>query len=163
LSDSRIDALARAVFDAYRDAGAMLATAESCTGGMIAAALTEIAGSSAVFDRGFVTYSNAAKTDMLGVDAGLILRVGAVSQEVAGAMAMGALAHSTASVAVSVTGIAGPGGGSTDKPVGLVWFGLATTKSATTESKVFQGDRESVRQHAAEHALSLLLAGLERL
>jgi nicotinamide-nucleotide amidase len=141
----------------------MLATAESCTGGMIAAALTDIAGSSAIFDRGFVTYSNAAKTDMLGVDAALIARVGAVSREVAAAMAMGVLARSRASVAVSVTGIAGPGGGSPEKPVGLVWFGLATAKGATTASMVFEGDRASIRRQAAEHALNLFLAGLERL
>jgi nicotinamide-nucleotide amidase len=163
LSEGQIDRLARAVFEAYRVAGIVLATAESCTGGMIAAALTDIAGSSAIFDRGFVTYSNAAKTDMLGVDAALIGRVGAVSPEVAGAMAVGVLARSQASVAVSVTGIAGPGGGSAEKPVGLVWFGLATAKGATTESQVFQGDRGSVRQQAAEHALNLFLAGLERL
>ena len=160
---SGIETLARAVFEHYRANGKMLATAESCTGGMIAAALTDIAGSSEIFDRGFVTYSNAAKTEMLGVDADLILRVGAVSAEVAEAMAVGVLARSKAGVAVSVTGIAGPGGGSAEKPVGLVWFGLATAKGVTTEQASFQGDRAGVRTQAAERGLSLLLAGLRRL
>jgi nicotinamide-nucleotide amidase len=109
----------------FAAAGLTVATAESCTGGLIAALLTEIAGSSAVFERGFVTYSNAAKTAMIGVPADLIAAHGAVSQEVAEAMAMGALAHSVASIAVAVTGIAGPGGGSAAKPVGLVHIAAA--------------------------------------
>ena len=108
-----------------RARGVMVATAESCTGGLIAGALTEIAGSSDVVDRGFVTYSNAAKTEMLGVPAALIAAEGAVSEAVARAMAEGALARSRAGVTVSVTGVAGPGGGSADKPVGTVWFGCA--------------------------------------
>src|SRR5215467_1603614 len=108
------------LLERYRRAGKKIATAESCTGGMVAAALTDIAGSSAAFERGFVTYSNAAKTEQLGVDAALIASKGAVSAEVAAAMAEGALKHAQAAVAVSVTGIAGPDGGSADKPVGLV-------------------------------------------
>ena len=108
-----------------RQNGVMISTAESCTGGMVAAALTDIAGASDVFDRGFVTYSNAAKAEMLGVDPALIALRGAVSSEVAAAMAMGAVTASGASLAVSITGIAGPGGGTAEKPEGLVWFGLA--------------------------------------
>ena len=151
------------VLNAFEAAGKMLATAESCTGGMIAAALTDIAGSSAVVERGFVTYSNAAKTELLGVDAGLIAAKGAVSREVAEAMAKGALAHAHADVAVSVTGVAGPGGGSAEKPVGLVWFGLAAGGKTTTAHEVFKGDRAAVRQQATEKALGLLLQGLARL
>ncbi len=155
-------ALARTVLDRYRAAGRMLATAESCTGGMIVAALTDIAGSSAVVERGFVTYSNAAKTELLGVDAALIAAKGAVSAEVAAAMAKGALAHSQAAVAVSVTGIAGPDGGSSEKPVGLVWFGLAAGDETTVEQHIFAGDRAAVRRQATERALGLLLDGLYR-
>lgn len=135
-------------------AGKMLATAESCTGGMIAAACTDLAGSSAWFDRGFVTYSNEAKTEMLGVDAALITAHGAVSEPVARAMAEGALAHSKADVAVAVTGIAGPSGGSVDKPVGTVWFAWAMRGRATlAECGHFAGDREAVRSQACLHAL----------
>jgi len=130
---------------------------------MIAAALTDIAGSSDVVERGFVTYSNAAKTEMLGVDAALITDHGAVSAEVAAAMAAGALTHSNAQVAVSVTGIAGPGGGSPTKPVGLVWFGLAAGGRVRTEREVFSGNRASVREQATARALGLLLDGLKRL
>ena len=130
---------------------------------MIVAALTDIAGSSAVVERGFVTYSNAAKTELLDVDAGLIAAKGAVSSEVAAAMAGGALGRSHAAVAVSVTGIAGPDGGSPDKPVGLVWFGLAAGGKTTTERAVFVGGRAAVRQQATEKALGLLLQGLARL
>jgi nicotinamide-nucleotide amidase len=151
------------VLEAFQAAGKMLSTAESCTGGMVAAALTDIAGSSAVVERGFVTYSNAAKTELLGVDAALIAAKGAVSSEVAEAMAKGALAHSHADVSVSVTGIAGPGGGSAEKPVGLVWFGLAAGGATTTERETFKGDRAAVRTQATEKALSLLLQGLASL
>src|SRR5262249_53163778 len=119
------EALARAVLDACRAHGIMLTTAESCTGGMIAAALTDIPGSSDVVDRGFVTYSNEAKMEMVGVRHATLAAHGAVSRETAVEMAAGALAHSRAGIALSVTGIAGPGGGSAEKPVGLVWFGLA--------------------------------------
>ncbi len=132
----------------------MLATAESCTGGLIAARCTELAGSSQWFERGFVTYSNAAKTELLGVDAALITTHGAVSEAVARAMATGALAHSPAQVAVAVTGIAGPTGGSADKPVGTVCFGWALADGRTrTVTRRFDGDRASVRWQAALFAL----------
>lgn len=134
----------------------MLATAESCTGGMIAAACTDLAGSSTWFERGFVTYSNAAKTEMLGVDAALIAQHGAVSEAVARAMAQGALLRSSAQVSVAVTGIAGPGGGSDAKPVGTVWFGWALPGLVHTECRHFEGDRAAVRQAAAHHALTTL-------
>ena len=131
----------------------MLATAESCTGGMVAAACTDLAGSSAWFERGFVTYSNAAKTQMLGVDALLITSHGAVSEPVARAMAQGALRHSAAQVALAITGVAGPGGGSVAKPVGTVWFGFAGPWGVHSELQHFGGDRAAVRQAAALHAL----------
>src|SRR4051794_40923797 len=119
--------LANALLQACHQRGIMLATAESCTGGMIIAALTDIAGSSAVVDRGFITYSNQAKMEMLGVAAATLDAHGAVSCETASEMAAGALARSRAGLSLAVTGIAGPGGGSADKPVGLVWFGVAVT------------------------------------
>ena len=131
----------------------MLATAESCTGGLIAAACTDLAGSSTWFERGFVTYANAAKTEMLGVDATLIDTFGAVSEPVARAMAVGALTHAHAQVAIAVTGVAGPSGGSADKPVGTVWFGFALANTVTTEVKHFAGDRSAVRQATVRHAL----------
>ena len=150
--------LAAAVLDRLRAAGQMVATAESCTGGMIAAALTDVPGCSDVVDRGFVTYSNAAKTEMLGVPALLIEQQGAVSAPVAAAMAEGALQRSQAAVAVAVTGIAGPGGGSADKPVGLVWFGLARRGTETvTVRRVFDGDRAAVRAQTVAAALMLVL------
>jgi nicotinamide-nucleotide amidase len=145
------------LLDACRAAAMTVATAESCTGGLVAAALTAIAGSSDVVDRGFVTYSNAAKTVMLGVPAALIESEGAVSEKVARAMAQGALHHSAATLAVSVTGIAGPGGGSAAKPVGLVWFGCARRGGAVrTLRRVFPGDRAAVRHAATMQALDLL-------
>jgi nicotinamide-nucleotide amidase len=135
----------------------MLATAESCTGGLIAAALTEIAGSSDVVDRGFVTYSNAAKAEMLGVPAALIGQHGAVSDPVARAMAEGAIRHSAADLAVSVTGIAGPGGGTAEKPVGLVYLGVARRGGeVSAERQVFSGDRRAIRLRTVERALALL-------
>ena len=134
----------------------MLASAESCTGGMIAAACTDVAGSSNWFERGFVTYSNAAKTELLGVDTGLIEQQGAVSEAVARAMAAGALARSKAQVSVAVTGVAGPGGGSAEKPVGTVWFGFAVGDQVTSEIKQFAGDRAAVRQATVEHAVQRL-------
>jgi nicotinamide-nucleotide amidase len=156
--------IAKRVVAAFKARGRMLATAESCTGGMVAAALTDIAGSSAVVERGFVTYSNRAKAQLLCVDPALIEAKGAVSQEVAEAMARGALAQSATDVAVAVTGIAGPDGGSADKPVGLVWFGLAVAGTpTTTDHLVFKGDRADVRRQATEKALALLLEGLDRL
>ncbi len=138
----------------------MLATAESCTGGMIAAACTDLAGSSAWFERGFVSYSNAAKTELLGVPAELIARHGAVSEPVVRAMASGALAHSRAQVAVAVTGVAGPSGGSADKPVGTVWFAWATPQGLWSERQVFAGDRAAVRSATVRHALAMLLQRL---
>lgn len=147
---------AEALLAACRAKGVRIATAESCTGGLIAAALTAIAGSSDVVDRGFVTYSNAAKSELLGVDPALIARVGAVSEEVARAMAEGALARSLAQLAVAVTGVAGPGGGSAAKPVGLVWFGLATPSGVSTGSMIFPGDRTAVRAATVVHAFGLL-------
>ena len=136
--------------------GWMLATAESCSGGLIAATCTDLAGSSAWLERGFVTYSNAAKTEMLGVDAALIAQHGAVSEPVARAMATGALQHSAAQVAVAVTGVAGPTGGSAEKPVGTVWFAWATPDGLTSEQRQFAGDRAAVRQATVLHALHTL-------
>jgi len=133
--------LASAVLDACRARGWRIATAESCTGGLIASALTAIAGSSDVVECGYVTYSNAAKAAMLGVDPALIVAYGAGTQ-----------------IAVSVTGVAGPGGGSADKPVGTVWFGLALAGSVTTERVTFPGDRDAVRAATVVHALRLLQA-----
>lgn len=141
--------------------GWQLALAESCTGGMIAQSITAIAGSSAWFDRGFVTYSNAAKTDMLGVPAAMITEHGAVSELVAQAMATGALAHSLANISGAVTGIAGPGGGSVQKPVGTVCFAWAIHQkghsSVQVETKHFTGDRQQIREQAANYALAGLL------
>ncbi|MFZ3139852.1 CinA family protein [Polaromonas sp.] len=140
-----------------QEKGWFMATAESCTGGLVAAACTDLAGSSNWFERGFVTYSNEAKTEMLGVEAELIARHGAVSEAVARAMAQGALAHSHAQAAVAVTGVAGPGGGSPDKPVGTVWFGWATPAGVVSELRRFGGDRASVRRATVAHALQRLL------
>ncbi|WP_417767666.1 CinA family protein [Stappia sp.] len=142
-----LEDLAARVIREFANAGRMLATAESCTGGLIAGVLTEISGSSAVVERGFVTYSNEAKTEMLGVPADLIASDGAVSMRVAIAMAEGALARSRADVAVSVTGVAGPGGGSPEKPVGLVHFGFARRGFATRHLEKRFGDigRDRVR------------------
>jgi nicotinamide-nucleotide amidase len=148
------------VLAACRRAKMKLATAESCTGGLIAAALTEIPGSSDVVERGFVTYSNEAKEQLLAVSPALIRAFGAVSEPVARAMAEGALQRSLADMAVSVTGVAGPGGGSVEKPVGLVHFGLARKGRATqTSYRMFGGDRAAVRRQAVEYALQLLLDG----
>jgi nicotinamide-nucleotide amidase len=150
--------LAETVLDLCRRRGWKLATAESCTGGMIAAALTDIAGSSDVVERGFVTYSNEAKTDLLGVPEALIAQHGAVSEPVARAMAAGALAHAPVDVAVSVTGVAGPGGGSAEKPVGLVHFGAARKDGPVkTEHLIFSGDRDAVRAAATKRALEMLI------
>lgn len=135
----------------------LLATAESCTGGLIAGACTDLSGSSAWFERGFVTYSNAAKTELLGVPAPLIDEHGAVSEAVAHAMAIGAVQHSPAQVAVAVTGVAGPTGGTADKPVGLVWFGFALPGQVLTERMNFAGDRAAVRAATVHHALTRLL------
>ncbi|MBN9373703.1 MULTISPECIES: CinA family protein [unclassified Hydrogenophaga] len=144
-----------------RARGAMMASAESCTGGLIAAACTELSGSSDWFERGFVTYSNAAKTDSLGVPAALIAAHGAVSEPVARAMAAGAVAHSAARCALAVTGVAGPTGGSADKPVGTVWFGWCTPAGVASEHRRFDGDRAAVRAQAVRHALAGLLQRLD--
>ncbi len=151
-----------AVLEACRKAGVMLATAESCTGGLIAAALTDIAGSSDVVDRGFVTYSNEAKNDMIGVPMELIARVGAVSKDVALAMAEGALAHSRAGVTVAVTGVAGPGGGSAEKPVGLVHIACARKDRPTLHRECRFGDRSraEIRHATVLAALDLVLKNL---
>ncbi len=135
----------------------MLATAESCTGGLIASLITAIEGSSDVFDRGFVTYSNDAKTDCLGVPISLINKFGAVSKQVAKAMADGALANSGAHLSLSVTGIAGPGGGTQEKPVGLVCIGSALIRSDTiVEKHIFSGDRDAVRNKTVAQAITML-------
>ena len=154
--------LAQRIIDKGGAEGLMVATAESCTGGLVAAALTDVPGSSAVFERGFVTYSNDAKTELLGVHAAIIKRRGAVSQPVARAMAAGALEASRADIAVSVTGIAGPDGGNEQKPVGLVWFGLAQRgKPVRAERRVFaNGSRDFVRTRAVENALRLILSAM---
>lgn len=150
--------LAVQVLEAARAKSCRIATAESCTGGMVSAALTDIAGSSDVFDRGFVTYTNTAKTEMLGVRGATLEAVGAVSEEVAREMALGALVNSDAQIAVSITGIAGPGG-SEFKPEGRVCFGIATQAGCQTETIEFGAlGRDKVRINACDHALSLLLA-----
>jgi nicotinamide-nucleotide amidase len=150
--------LARDVLKACKAFELKVATAESCTGGMIAAFLTDVPGSSASVDRGFVTYSNEAKTEMLGVPAEVIAADGAVSESVARAMAEGVLAHSHADISVSVTGIAGPGGGSPEKPVGLVHMASARRGRETVhEEHRFEGNRDTVRQQAAAAALRLML------
>lgn len=154
----QLSSLAVDVFDAARARGLKIATAESCTGGLVSAALTDISGSSEVFDRGFVTYSNAAKQALLGVFPALLETHGAVSEPVARAMAEGALHRSDADVAVAITGVAGPRGGSLEKPVGLVWFGIATKGGATLTVERRFGDigRSGVRRAAVETALALL-------
>ena len=157
--DDAINRQAVAVLDRYRAGGLKLATAESCTGGLIAAALTEFAGSSDVVERGFVTYSNAAKSELLGVPAALIADKGAVSAEVAEAMAGGAIERSRADASVSVTGVAGPGGGTPAKPVGLVYLGACRHgKEPRHLRRVYPGDRAAVRRAALEEALALALA-----
>lgn len=141
----------------------MLATAESCTGGMIASMLTDIEGSSAVFDRGFITYSNEAKTEMLGVSRTTLKAHGAVSREAALEMASGALQRSRAGIAISVTGLAGPGGGSPEKPVGLVWFGLAREGIETFAEKRLFDDRgrDYIRRETVKDALRMIRQALE--
>lgn len=141
--------------------GLKLVTAESCTGGWIAKTITDVPGSSGWLDRGFVTYSNDAKSDMLGVDADTIARQGAVSKAVVAEMAMGALANSPAEVSVAVSGIAGPGGGSADKPVGTVWFAWSVPETGlSTHCECFDGDREAVRRQTVVLALKTLIRQL---
>jgi len=150
------------LLDLYRQHGLKIATAESCTGGLVAATLTAVGGSSDVFERGWVTYSNQAKSESLGVPAELIADKGAVSSEVAEAMARGALRRAQADVAISITGIAGPGGGSADKPVGLVFIGLARKDGwSQVERCEFPGDRDAVRRQTVARALAHLVTALE--
>ncbi len=156
MSDSLI-ALAADVGARLQEKGALLVTAESCTGGGVAHAVTAIAGSSAWFERGFIAYSNAAKEELLGVSREALQRSGAVSEEVAQELARGALRHSNGSVAVAVTGVAGPTGGTAAKPVGLVCFAWATRQRIWSESRQFAGDRESVRRQSVTRALQGLL------
>jgi nicotinamide-nucleotide amidase len=156
--DDELRAAAKRVLDLCRARGLKLATAESCTGGLVAATLTEIAGSSDVVDRGFVTYSNAAKEAMLGVPSATLTRYGAVSAETAEAMAGGALAHSVANVSVAITGVAGPGGGTKQKPVGLVYFAAANRGGELIERSRRFGKigRRRVRERSVAEALDLL-------
>ncbi|MBI2801745.1 MAG: nicotinamide-nucleotide amidase [Gammaproteobacteria bacterium] len=159
LTQYTLEELALALGDALNKKKWTLATAESCTGGWVTQAVTAIAGSSAWFDRGFVTYSNEAKHEMLGVALATIVEHGAVSSATAEAMARGALIHSPAALAVSITGVAGPTGASSTKPVGTVWFGFAVRDGVTmTRHRVFAGDRHAVRIQAVEFALRGLLA-----
>lgn len=144
------------IADLLKKKSFLMAAAESCTGGMISAACTDLSGSSAWFERGFVTYSNEAKTDLLGVDAALIAEHGAVSEQVACAMAQGAIVRSNAQVSVAVTGVAGPSGGSPDKPVGTVWFGWSVLGKVTSECQHFGGDRAAVRASTVRFALARL-------
>jgi nicotinamide-nucleotide amidase len=155
--------LAQSVLDACRARGWHVATAESCTGGLVAGTLTAIAGSSDVVERGFVTYSNEAKSELLGVPAETIAAHGAVSAETTAAMAEGAVARAPVDLAVSVTGVAGPGGGSAEKPVGLLIFGLARRGgNCRTERRIFAGDRSEVRRAALHFALGLIEAEARR-
>ena len=153
-----LQAAAKAALEACRARGWKAATAESCTGGLVAGALTEIAGSSDVVDRGFVTYSNEAKQEMLGVASETIRDYGAVSRQTAEAMARGAIAHSNADLAVAITGITGPGGGSADKPVGLVHFAAAARSGALIHKEMRYGDigRSEVREKSVLQALAML-------
>ena len=155
--ESDTPALVLQLAELLQQQGRMMATAESCTGGLIAGACTDLSGSSNWFERGFVTYSNAAKTELLGVDPALIAAEGAVSEPVARAMAEGAVARSRAQVAVAVTGVAGPSGGSAEKPVGTVWFGWSVQGRVRTERRRFDGDRAAVRAATVHHALQTLL------
>ena len=158
MTDRALRKTATRVLDIFRTRGLKLATAESCTGGLVAAALTDLAGSSDVVDRGFVTYSNAAKEAMLGVPAMTLKRHGAVSAETAAAMAAGAIEHSLADIAVAITGIAGPGGGTAQKPVGLVHFAAATRDGRRLAKSRRYGKigRRRVRERSVAEALALL-------
>lgn len=155
--------LAEAVLSTARKKGLRIATAESCTGGLIAGCLTEIAGSSDVVDRGFITYSNDAKVKLVGVQQATLEKHGAVSAETALEMAQGALKNSQAQLAVSATGIAGPGGATDTKPVGLVYIGIASGKNAFTIKNLFGGDRAAVRRETVETALTALQKEIEAL
>lgn len=154
----KIHHTARSVIERATAQGQIIVTAESCTGGMVAACLTDVGGSSAVLDRGLVTYSNQAKMDLLRVSPTTLDRFGAVSAETAAAMADGALAATPAAhIAIAITGIAGPGGGSREKPVGLVYFGIAKRGTLTKTAKhIFSGSRDDIRQNSVEIALDLI-------
>ena len=157
MTDSELMQLSEQVGQALKARGATVTTAESCTGGWVAKTLTDIAGSSAWFERGFVTYSNEAKSQMIGVSEATLLEHGAVSEPVVVEMAIGALRAARADYAISVSGIAGPDGGSAEKPVGTVWFGVASASGqGVTRRECFTGDRESVRRQATAYALNLL-------
>ena len=158
--ETNIEELVRQLAARLTEKGWMLATAESCTGGMIAAACTDLAGSSQWFERGFVTYSNEAKTEMLGVPAELIAKHGAVSEEVVRAMAEGALRHSRAQVSIAVTGVAGPSGGSAEKPVGTVWVGWGLGLSIHSMALNLQGSRARIRLETTSHILKTVLEKL---
>jgi nicotinamide-nucleotide amidase len=160
--DSEISALAIRLVEIAKSANLRLVTAESCTGGLVGGAITRVPGSSDAYDRGYITYSNTAKIDSLKVDPDLIAEFGAVSRDVAREMALGARAESGADIAVSITGIAGPGG-SEFKPAGLVWFGLATSHERVETLELNLGDigRDEVRQAAVRQALELLISGVE--
>ncbi len=149
---------AQTLVDLLNARGLTCATAESCTGGGVGSAITAVPGSSAVFLGGVISYANSVKEHVLGVSAADLETVGAVSSEVAAQMARGARTLLGTDLAVSITGIAGPGGGSAEKPVGLVWFGLATDKAARTEKALFSGDRDAVRAQAVLHAIGMLTA-----
>ena len=160
-TDELLHRLAHQLGERLLQRGQLLACAESCTGGFISKVVTDVAGSSQWFDRGFVTYTNQAKTELLGVAAETLARHGAVSEATACAMAAGALDHSQADISLAVTGIAGPGGGRLDKPVGTVWFAWATRDGMVdADTQQFPGDRDAVRRQAVAHALEGVLARL---
>lgn len=156
LDEQGLEAVLTQISESLLARGWMLATAESCTGGLIAGACTALAGSSQWFERGFVSYSNAAKSELLGVPAALIAAHGAVSEPVARAMAEGAVARSHAQVALAVTGVAGPSGGTPAKPVGTVWFGWQVDGQTHSEVQHFAGNRAAVRAQTVQHALQRL-------
>ncbi|OYY92456.1 MAG: damage-inducible protein CinA [Hydrogenophilales bacterium 28-61-23] len=159
VSEAQLEALAADLGAVLRRQGWILATAESCTGGWLAQVVTSVSGSSAWFDRGFVTYSNAAKRDMLGVPAETLMQFGAVSEETAREMVRGALAHSAAQLAIAITGIAGPGGGTPEKPVGSVCFAWALAgQPCASATRFFSGDRRQIRAASVGFALRQLLA-----
>lgn len=161
-TDENLFALAHRISERLTQTNSQLTTAESCTGGWISKLLTDVPGCSSWFERGFVTYTNASKHDLLGVESDVLSTQGAVSEATVRAMVQGALQHSHANLALSVSGIAGPGGGSRDKPVGLVWFGWASKDNKgeltiTSEHRIFNGNREDVRRQAVAHALEGVL------
>lgn len=160
-SDAELQQLAEQTGERLKAADILLACAESCTGGFVSKVITDIPGSSEWFDRGFITYTNQAKQELLGVPAETVAEHGAVSEQTARAMAAGAIRHSQAAITIAITGIAGPGGGRLDKPVGMVWFAWATRDGhIESESLQFLGDRDGVRRQAVAHALHGLLSRL---